>query len=149
MCDLDNCTSDPSALLELCQNHVVRCLVNRPQFGELALGIVEERDYPVTRHTKRLIATRQDACKLFTIFEPKFKPKLVPAATLFTAYWCGYKPDSLQPLVCGKYHRLMFTARMDGCTFGIAGAAPNGSRLVCHKNVKVNLNRRGQGWNDR
>lgn len=49
--------------------------------------------------------------------------------------WCGYKVNSLQMHMLQHPPNLMFTANMDGCTFAIGSAEPNGDRVVGHFNI--------------
>lgn len=63
-----------------------------------------------------------------------------PVGTTFNAYWCPYQANDLQQVGLSNGANFMFTAKMDGCTFGVGSAAGNGDRIVCH----VNLGGRGQ-----
>lgn len=53
----------------------------------------------------------------------------------FNAYWCPYESNDVQQVTLGNQADYMFTAKMDGCTFGVGSANPDGSRTVCHANV--------------
>lgn len=55
--------------------------------------------------------------------------------TVFQAYWCSYSPDELHLQVVESAADLMFTPRMDGCSFGVGAATPSGARFVGHANV--------------
>ena len=59
--------------------------------------------------------------------------------TLITAYWCGYKDDSVKFQMLGNDPNtiLMLTHRMDGCTFGVGSATPTGHVLVGHFNIQT------------
>ncbi len=58
----------------------------------------------------------------------------------FNAIWCPYESGALRQVQLTNAANLMFTAKMDGCTFGVGSEAPNGDRMVCH----VNLGGQGQ-----
>jgi hypothetical protein len=54
---------------------------------------------------------------------------------ILRAYWCPYKNNNCLGDMVGNDSRYMFTATMNGCSFGIGSAAPDGSRLVYHVNL--------------
>lgn len=58
--------------------------------------------------------------------------------TLVTAYWCGYKDDSVKVQMLSDQVSLFFTHRMDGCTFGVGSSTPTGDILVGHFNIQLN-----------
>ncbi len=68
-----------------------------------------------------------------------------PVGNTFNAYWCPYQSNDLQQVHLSNGANFMFTAKMDGCTFGVGSAAGNGDRIVCH----VNLGGRGKEQADR
>ncbi|WP_426169332.1 hypothetical protein [Sandarakinorhabdus sp. DWP1-3-1] len=51
-------------------------------------------------------------------------------------YFCPYSNNSTKPLMLGNGALWMFTATMDGCTFGVGSQGPgsNGNVRVCHAN---------------
>ena len=55
-------------------------------------------------------------------------------ADSIAAYWCPYQPDGMYYTVLGDACDWMFTATMDGCSFGVGHAAPDGSVIVGHAN---------------
>jgi len=57
-------------------------------------------------------------------------------------YWCPYKDNTLCNTTVGNAANLMFTAGMNGCTFGIGSATPDGTRRVAHINLKTQQNMR-------
>jgi hypothetical protein len=72
---------------------------------------------------------------------------LVPATggtELFQAYWCPYEDNKMHSITVAAGANLMFTAPMDGCTFGVGSAAPTGERRVAHINLKSQANSRGK-----
>lgn len=64
--------------------------------------------------------------------------EMIPADGVesFKSYWCDYSDDSVHSVTCGREADLMFTAKMDGCSFGIGTPAPDGSVRVAHSNVQ-------------
>src|SRR5262245_29002349 len=50
------------------------------------------------------------------------------------AYWCPYHADQTLSAFLKQEARFMFTAVMNGCSFGIGSATNNGSRMVYHAN---------------
>lgn len=62
---------------------------------------------------------------------------------IFEIYWCPYKEDSIQSTTVGNAANIMFTAPMNGCSFGIGSPAKDGSRYVAHINMKSQNN----AWN--
>jgi hypothetical protein len=52
----------------------------------------------------------------------------------FSAYWCPYKQANAPHVMLGSKASYMFTAKMDGCTFGIGHALANGDVYVAHAN---------------
>jgi hypothetical protein len=55
----------------------------------------------------------------------------------FAAFFCPYEPNKTLGTTVTNGARLMFTAEMDGCSFGIGSPANDGSRLVYHANRNV------------
>ena len=53
----------------------------------------------------------------------------------FPSYWCPYQANQAPHAYLRNAAPYMFTAKMDGCSFGIGGASPNGSVRVSHCNV--------------
>lgn len=53
---------------------------------------------------------------------------------LFDAYWCPYEKNNMRGVFLGIQAKLLFTAKMDGCTFAVGSALRDGSRYVCHIN---------------
>jgi hypothetical protein len=53
----------------------------------------------------------------------------------FDAYWLNYRSDRTYTCLLGKKASFMFTATMNGCTFGAGNETPEGNRLVGHANV--------------
>ena len=62
-----------------------------------------------------------------------------PVGKTFDAYWCPDEANALQQVTLSNKANFMFTAKMDGCTFGVGSVTPSKDRLVCH----VNLGARG------
>ena len=62
------------------------------------------------------------------------KYKLV-AGTDFNAYWCPYASDTVNRVTLAGAADYMFTPTMNGCSFGIGIAAPDGSVRVAHANT--------------
>jgi hypothetical protein len=52
----------------------------------------------------------------------------------FQAYWCPYANDHVYSITLAGEARYMFTAKMDGCSFGVGVPAPDGSVRVAHAN---------------
>jgi hypothetical protein len=52
----------------------------------------------------------------------------------FRAYWCPYQGGTFKHAFLGTDADYMFTAKMDGCTFGAGSALPDGSCFVVHAN---------------
>jgi hypothetical protein len=59
---------------------------------------------------------------------------------VFEVYWCPYKEDSLMSTTVGNLANIMFTAPMNGCSFGVGAATADGSRYVAHSNMKSQRN---------
>jgi hypothetical protein len=53
----------------------------------------------------------------------------------FNAYWCPYSSQAARASVLSNAASWMFTAKMDGCTFGVGSPAGDGSRYVAHVNA--------------
>lgn len=51
-----------------------------------------------------------------------------------SAYWCPYRANHQLGAMLEQDATYMFTAVMDGCSFGIGSATPDGSRAVFHAN---------------
>lgn len=58
-------------------------------------------------------------------------------------YWCPYQDDTIQSTTVGNAANVMFTAPMNGCSFGVGAPANDGSRYVAHINMKSQQN----AWN--
>ena len=56
------------------------------------------------------------------------------------AYWCNYGDDDQFTILVHDAASFMFTSNMDGCSFGVGSPAPNGSRRVCHVNMRSQTN---------
>lgn len=50
------------------------------------------------------------------------------------AYICNYQAGQINSVTVGHLGDFVFTTTMNGCTYGIGPAAPNGSRLITHAN---------------
>ncbi len=69
----------------------------------------------------------------FELAEPgKYR---LTAGTDFNAYWCPYHSDSVNRVTLSGAADRMFTATMNGCSFGVGVAAPDGSVRVAHANT--------------
>ncbi|HEY4252593.1 MAG TPA: hypothetical protein VGM87_15380 [Roseomonas sp.] len=55
--------------------------------------------------------------------------------TAFWAYWCPYDANRTAFTTLTGHAEWMFTATMDGCTFGVGRAAPDGTVVVGHANA--------------
>lgn len=53
----------------------------------------------------------------------------------FDSYWCPFVGNDCKLAWLGGGASYMFTAKMDGCTFAMGSAAPNGNRMVAHANL--------------
>lgn len=62
---------------------------------------------------------------------------------IFEIYWCPYEDDSMQSTTVGNSANIMFTAPMNGCSFGVGAPAEDGSCHVAHINMKSQNN----AWN--
>lgn len=58
-------------------------------------------------------------------------------------YWCPYQDDTIQSTTVGNEANILFTAPMNGCSFGVGSVAADGSRRVAHINMKSQQN----AWN--
>jgi len=58
-------------------------------------------------------------------------------------YWCPYQDDTIQSTTVGNEANIMFTAPMNGCSFGVGSVTNDGSRRVAHINMKSQTN----AWN--
>ncbi len=58
-------------------------------------------------------------------------------------YWCPYQDDTIQSTTVGNAANIMFTAPMNGCSFGVGSVTDDGSRRVAHINMKSQIN----AWN--
>ena len=65
------------------------------------------------------------------------------AEGIMEIYWCPYQDDSIQSTVVGNAANIMFTAPMNGCSFGVGSPTNDGSRYVAHINMKSQQN----AWN--
>ena len=53
----------------------------------------------------------------------------------FSAYWCPYETDKVRWIALADQADFMFTAKMDGCSFGIGIPAADGTVVVAHANT--------------
>ena len=53
---------------------------------------------------------------------------------VFMAYWCPYTNQQTRYTTLTNLAEYMFTATMDGCSFGIGSRTPDGTCLVSHSN---------------
>ena len=63
---------------------------------------------------------------------------------VFLTYWCPYEEGALRTTTVHNNANLMFTAPMNGCSFGIGSKQADGSRLVGHSNMKGQPDYRNQ-----
>jgi hypothetical protein len=61
--------------------------------------------------------------------------QLVEDADGFEAYWLAYEDNKSKRAVLGTAARFMFTANMDGCSFGFGSKTGTGEVLVAHANA--------------
>ena len=59
---------------------------------------------------------------------------------IFECYWCPYEEDQICSATVSNAANYMFTAPMNGCSFGVGSAAADGSRRVAHINMKSQAN---------
>lgn len=71
-------------------------------------------------------------CEVYSLERPDAWNSALPE---FKAYFCFYEADEFHMLVVDRSADLMFTPRMDGCSFGVGSATDTGARLVGHVNV--------------
>jgi len=71
-------------------------------------------------------------------------PTAKTGADVFKAYWCPYVEDSCQSITVGRDGNFMFTAVMNGCSFGVGSANGSGGRMVAHINLKSQSNMAGK-----
>ena len=64
--------------------------------------------------------------------DSKMNPDRVGA--IFEAYWCPYAKDDTLTCMLGNGSRYMFTATMDGCSFGVGSQSGDGTCRVAHAN---------------
>lgn len=64
------------------------------------------------------------------------RPRVATDARAMTVYFCGYEQNTTVALTLGNAALWMFTATMDGCTFGAGSQGPNsnGAVRVAHAN---------------
>lgn len=67
----------------------------------------------------------------------KYKMALGGGANAISAYWCPYADDEINATTLAGAADLMFTAKMNGCSFGIGMPASDGSVRVAHANVST------------
>ena len=65
------------------------------------------------------------------------RPGTVQPPDSFLIYWVPYAQDSVVSTNIGARCHLMFTAKMDGCTFGIGNVGPGGTCVAGHANKKT------------
>jgi hypothetical protein len=64
------------------------------------------------------------------------------------AYICNYQANDVRAVDLQAAADFCFTINLNGCTFAMGAAAPNGDRRVCHANQGGNtLTQRNQTWN--
>jgi hypothetical protein len=56
-----------------------------------------------------------------------------------SAYWCPYANDHTYSITVAGAANFMFTATMDGCSFGVGIEAVDGAVRVAHANVSENV----------
>lgn len=56
-------------------------------------------------------------------------------APTFSAYWCPYEKNDCQTAFLGTVASYMFTAKMDGCSFGFGSQVANVGLTVAHCNL--------------
>lgn len=56
-------------------------------------------------------------------------------ADKFDAYWCPYANDQVNAITVADEAAYLFTAKMDGCSFGVGMAGPDGAVRVAHANT--------------
>ncbi|HJZ56224.1 MAG TPA: hypothetical protein VKE74_14755, partial [Gemmataceae bacterium] len=56
---------------------------------------------------------------------------------LIAAYWCPYENGDCRGVMLGPSAPYMFTATMNGCSFGVGSATAGGQRMVYHVNKEV------------
>ncbi|WP_347986347.1 hypothetical protein [Methylomonas sp. AM2-LC] len=66
----------------------------------------------------------------------KYSSRINPATLggVFEAYWCPYSQNQTLTCVLNTESRYMFTATMDGCSFGIGSQTGDGACRVAHAN---------------
>lgn len=62
------------------------------------------------------------------------RPARPSDADAFMAYWCPYTNQQTRYTTLTNLAEYMFTATMDGCSFGIGSRTPDGTCLVSHSN---------------
>ena len=53
----------------------------------------------------------------------------------FKGYFCPYRSNDTLGTVISNKSNVMFTAAMDGCSFGVGSVGPDGARMVYHSNL--------------
>lgn len=66
----------------------------------------------------------------------EIRPMSTFHAENFRAYWCPYEDSRISTTTVSNGANYMFTAAMNGCSFGVGTATSNGSRHVAHANMK-------------
>lgn len=101
-----------------------------PGFAELAVesGVIK---FGFQKHKQAIASQLGHAIDVYI---------LVPAAASddgksFDSYWCPYRQNDLCSTTLGSGANFMFTATMDGCTFGVGSPSPDGAVLVMHANA--------------
>ncbi|GGF65763.1 hypothetical protein GCM10007301_26850 [Azorhizobium oxalatiphilum] len=64
------------------------------------------------------------------------RPSTQKSEGAFKAYICPYSNDFVHAIVLERAADVMFTANMDGCTFGIGQPSPQGVVRVAHANAQ-------------
>jgi len=81
-----------------------------------------DKDFYKAFHNKKQIA-------LYTL-----RPARQGDTDVFMAYWCPYTNQQTRYTTLTGNADFMFTATMDGCSFGIGSRTPDGTCLVSHSN---------------
>jgi hypothetical protein len=66
----------------------------------------------------------------------------------FKIYWCQYKKDAVFTVSLHKAAYVMFTPKMNGCTFAVGMPTPEGNIIVGHANVHDSMDTELKSIND-
>ncbi|MHC5004352.1 MAG: hypothetical protein ACYTJ0_14650 [Planctomycetota bacterium] len=81
------------------------------------------------------IALTGAACNVYFLKNLGLSRPAAPIpADAFEAYWVPYEQDQLATTMLGTRSRIMFTAKMDGCSFGLGSNDGAGNCLAGHAN---------------